>query len=143
MFDAEAVGQLRRRWGFAPAIAGLTREDVLVLAALGRRPLGLRSARAVARAARVSPTIAGRSLRRLAAQAYVARLTVRVAEGAAKDVAVWVVRWTERPWQQVAGTIGQATLPAEPTPPAGPAADGDARFHRGSGTCSGTRTSAT
>jgi hypothetical protein len=51
--------------GIAPAITGLRREDVLVLAALGRRPLGLGSARAVARAAGVSPTTAGRSLNRL------------------------------------------------------------------------------
>jgi MarR family len=119
LFDAEAVGRLRRRWGFAPVIPGLTREDILVLAALGRRPFGLRSARSVARAAGVSPTTAGSSLRRLAAQGYVERKTVRVAEGEARDVAVWVVRWSGPSWLRVAGTVGRATLPAQATPPAG------------------------
>ena len=114
LYDEAAVRQLRQRLGIAPAIAGLTREDVLVLAALGRRPLGLGSARAVARAAGVSPTTAGRSLNRLVERGYVARETVRVAEGEVRDLRVWVVRWTEPPWLRVASTVGQAVLPAEP-----------------------------
>lgn len=114
LFDAAAVQQLRRRLGVAPNIPGLTREDVLVLAALGRRPLGLASARAVARAAGVSPTTAGRSLRRLVEKGYVARETIRVAEGKARDVAVWNVRWTGSSWFRVAEKVGQANLPAEP-----------------------------
>jgi DNA-binding Lrp family transcriptional regulator len=126
LFDAEAVEQLRRRWGAAPSIPGLTREDVLVLAALGRRPFGLRSARAVARAAGVSPTTAGSSLRRLAAQGYLARQTIRVAEGDARDVAVWTVRWTGAPWRRVAERVGQAALP-EPAPAARPAQEADGR----------------
>lgn len=123
LFDAAGVQQLRQRWGVAPAIPGLSREDVLVLAALGRRPFGLRSARAVARAAGVSATTAGRSLRRLAEQGYVARETVRVAEGEARDVEVWVVRWAGPSWLRVAERIGCTTLPSEPAPAAAPAHD--------------------
>jgi excisionase family DNA binding protein len=117
LFDAAAVRELRRRWGVAPAVDGLTREDMLVLAALGRRPFGLASARAVARAAGVSPTTAGRSLSRLAERGYVARDTVRVAEGEARDAAVWTVRWTGSPWLRVAETVGQVVLPEEPAAP--------------------------
>ena len=119
LFDPGAVEQLRRRWGVVPAVPGLSREDVLVLAALARRPLGVRSARAVAQAAAVSPTTAGRSLRRLAALGYVARATVRVAEGEVRDLEVWAVRWTGSPWLRVADIVGRAVLPAEPTPIAG------------------------
>ena len=111
LFDAAGVQALRGRLGAAPAIPDLTREDVLVLAALGRRPLGLRSARAVARASGVSPTTAGRSLRRLAERGYVARETVRVAEGAARDLTIWTVRWAEPAWLRVAGMVGQTALP--------------------------------
>jgi MarR family len=117
LFDAAAVRKLRRRWGVAPPIDGLTREDALVLAALGRRPFGLGSARAVARAAGVSPTTAGRSLRRLVERGYVTRDTVRVAEGEARDAAVWLVRWDGRPWLRAAETVGQVVLPQEPAAP--------------------------
>jgi excisionase family DNA binding protein len=116
LFDAAAVERLRRRWGAVPPIPGLSREDVLVLAALGRRPLGLRSSRAVARAAGVSPTTAGRALRRLAERGYVARETVRVTEGEVRDVPVWSVRWTDPAWLRVAAAVGQVVLPVAPEP---------------------------
>ena len=116
LFDAEAVERLRRRWGAVPSLPGLSREDVLVLAALGRRPLGLRSARAVARAAGVSPTAAGRALRRLAERGYVTRETARVTEGEVRDVPVWTVRWTGPAWLEAAAAVGQATLPVERAP---------------------------
>jgi hypothetical protein len=114
LFDAGAVDLLRRRWGAVPSIPGLSREDVLVLAALGRRPLGLRSARAVARAAGVSPTAAARALRRLVERGYVTRETARVIEGEVRDVPVWSVRWTGPAWLGVAAAVGKATLPVEP-----------------------------
>jgi excisionase family DNA binding protein len=116
LFDAEAVEQLRRHWGAVPSIPGLSREDVLVLTALGRRPLGLRSSRAVARAAGVSPTTAGRALRRLAERGYVTRDTVRVTEGDVRDVPVWSVRWTSPEWLGAAATVGQTALPVDPEP---------------------------
>ena len=124
LFDAAAVQTLRRRWGVTPTIPGLTREDVLVLVALGRRPFGLRSARAVARAARVSPTAAGRSLRRLVEQGYVAQDTVRVAEGEVRDVAIWTVRWDGAAWLRIADTIGDAVLPMSTTEPPRQTGDG-------------------
>ena len=118
LFDAAGVKALRQRLGATPRIPGLTREDVLVLAALGRRPFGLGSVRAVARASGVSPTTAGRSLRRLVDQGYVARETVRVAEGKARDVTVWTERWAAPSWLRVAAKAGQVLLPAESPAPA-------------------------
>lgn len=111
-FSAEAVELLRRRWGYAPTIKDLSREQVFVLAALSRRPLGLCSARAVARAAGVSPTTASRALRALADAGYVERRTQRVAEGGARDVDVWVVRWGSEQWRRVASDLGRCVLPA-------------------------------
>jgi excisionase family DNA binding protein len=116
LFDADAVELLRRRWGAVPSLPGLSREDVLVLTALGRRPLGLRSGRAVARAAGVSPTTAGRALRRLAGRGYVTRETARVTEGDVRDVPVWSVRWTGPAWLGAAAAVGQATLPSKREP---------------------------
>lgn len=116
LFDADAVELLRRRWGAVPSLPGLSREEVLVLTALGRRPLGLRSGRAVARAVGVSPTAAGRALRRLAELGYVTRETARVTEGEVRDVPVWSVRWTGPAWLGVAAAVGRATLPVEREP---------------------------
>lgn len=111
LFDAAAVEQLRARWGQVRALPGRSREEVLVLAALGRRPFGLRSVRAVARVAGISPTAAGRALRRLADEGYVTSETARVTEGNVRDVTVWTVHWTAPQWLTVAGVVGQATLP--------------------------------
>ncbi|MGH8926571.1 MAG: hypothetical protein ACRDWA_18395 [Acidimicrobiia bacterium] len=60
-FTARDVAVLERRLGRSPRVAELSREKVRVLAALGRRPFGLRSVRAVARAAGISPTVASRA----------------------------------------------------------------------------------
>ncbi|MGH8905092.1 MAG: MarR family transcriptional regulator [Egibacteraceae bacterium] len=110
-FDADAVESLRQQWGYAPTIQGLSREQVFVFAALSRRPFGLSSARAVARAAGVSPTTAGRALRVLAASGCIERRTQRVAQGRARDVDVWTVRWGSAPWRAVASEVGRCVLP--------------------------------
>jgi DNA-binding Lrp family transcriptional regulator len=120
LLDAGAVERLRRRWGSVPSIEGLRRQEVLALAALGRRPFGLRSARALARAAGLSPTAAARALEHLAAAGYVERQTVRVVEGRVRDVSVWMVRWTSPQWLAVAAVVSTAILPepsrTEPPP---------------------------
>ena len=110
-----SVDELRRRWGYTPPHGELSHEELLVLAALSRRPRGVRSARRVARQAGVSPTTASRVLRRLADQGYVERSTVTEVAGVVRDVSIWRSRWDGRPWQCVASDVGQATLPS-PTP---------------------------
>lgn len=100
-------------------IEGLGRTDVFVLAALSRRPFGLRSAQAVARAAGPSPTDAGRALQRLEQAGYVEQAEVRVVEGTVRDVRVWRVRRQSRAWLAVAPNVRQVELPtrARPWPP--------------------------
>lgn len=112
VFPRSATDTLRRRWGSCPPIEGLGREETFVLAALSRRPLGLRSVRAVARAAHVSPTTAQRCLRGLQHHGFVAYRTVRVAEGRARDAGLWEIRWGSPVWLRVAGNIGRCELPA-------------------------------
>ena len=111
LLTAQSVEELRRRGGWAPPHDELTREEVLVLAALSRRPRGVRSARRVARYAGVSPTTASATLRRLADWGFVERSTVTEVAGAVRDVQVWLMRWDAKPWQRVAGEVGRVTLP--------------------------------
>src|SRR6266542_4967098 len=110
-FGAEAVDELRRRWGAVRRVPGLSRETAMVLAALSRRPLGLDSARAAARAAGVRPTTAARALRELAARGYVEQRVEQVVEGRVRDVTVWSVRWGSPEWLAVASDIGRCVLP--------------------------------
>lgn len=85
--------------GVIVRIAGLRRSQVLTLAALARAPLGLRSARAVARAAGLSPTAASRALRELVEIGLVERRQETVAEGQARTVECFYAnlhpRWPE------------------------------------------------
>lgn len=64
----EHAQKLRAVLGRHQAAPGLSTTETSVLAALSRSPLGLASARAVARKAGLSPTAASRALARLAAQ---------------------------------------------------------------------------
>lgn len=86
----------------------------MALAALSRRPLGLRSARAVARVAGISPTTAGRALAALTERGVVTRVSVRVTEGTIRDISVWTIVWRSPEWQRVAGTVGLTVLPTGP-----------------------------
>ena len=114
LLTAQSVEELRRRWGWTPPHEELTREELLVLAALSRRPRGVRSARRVARYAGASPTTASATLRRLADRGFVERSTVTEVAGAVRDVQVWLIRWDAQPWQRVAGEVGRVTLPTSP-----------------------------
>lgn len=111
LLTAKAVEELRRRWGWTPRHDELTRAELLVLAAMARRPRGVRSARQVARHVGVSPTTASAALRHLADRGFVERSTVTEVAGAVRDVRVWHIRWEGRPWQRVAGEVGRVTLP--------------------------------
>ena len=112
--DAGDLQRLTVELGSFPAVEGLRREDVHALAALSRRPFGLTSARALARAAGTSPTAAGASLRRLRAAGYVEQETHSVVEGRVRDVSTWRVRWTSPQWVEAAPTIARVVLPASP-----------------------------
>jgi len=115
-FTEDEVATLRRRLGFAPIVAGLSREEVLVAAALLGRPLGLRSARAVARAAGISPTTASRALRRLEEMALVRRRRRRAMIGTATDIDVWEIDVRNHRWARLGPVLADTILP-EPNEP--------------------------
>ena len=110
-FGAADVAILERRLGFAPAVAGLSREQVLAAAALLGRPFGLCSARAVARAAGISPTTASRALRRLEQMALVRRRRRRVVLGAPTDIDSWEINVRNRRWARLAPKLADVVFP--------------------------------
>lgn len=119
MLPAADVKRLSAALGTSPAVEGLSRQEVWVLAALARRPFGLASARAVARAAGISPTAAGRSLARLRDIDLVEQQTERVAAGTARDVNVWRVRRDSPNWHRVAPAVVRAEPPVMTLAPSG------------------------
>jgi len=115
-FTEADVALLEQRLGFAPAVAGLSREEVLVAAVLLRHPLGLRSARAVARATGISPTTASRGLHRLDELKLVRRRRRRVVLGFPTDVDVWEIDVRNRRWTRLAPALADVVLPGSSEP---------------------------
>lgn len=113
-FTADDVGVLERRLGVVPRVSGLSREEVLVLAALMYRPFGLRSARAVARSARISPTTASRALARLMGMGLVGRRLRRVVMGEVVDVEVWEVNRRHRLWGELRSALASVVFAQAP-----------------------------
>lgn len=114
----QSVESLRTRWGSVPRLDGLTREEVLVLVALSRRPLGLRSARAAALDAGISPTTASRALRRLQGLGYLEQTRQQVPGAASGTDETWRVRVGRPPWSHTAGRLAGARLPTPRGTPA-------------------------
>ncbi|MDP3984696.1 MAG: MarR family transcriptional regulator [Acidimicrobiia bacterium] len=110
-FSETDLAVLRRHLGFVPRLPGLSREEVLVLTALTRRPFGLRSARAVARAAGISPTTATSSLRRLQQIGLVARQRRRVVLGKAMETDAWHAELGHRRWSRLGPSLANVVLP--------------------------------
>jgi len=117
LFDQDAVDTLRALWGVTPRHSDLTSEQLKILAALSRRPNGLRSARAVARAAGVSPTTASRELDRLTRRELVRQNTTRIASGRVTDVTVWEIKWGSVEWLAKASEVSAVVLPDTPRRP--------------------------
>lgn len=86
------VEHARKRVGAVPEQPdGLSRSEMLLLAALSRAPLGVPSARAAAALAGVSPTTAAKDLRRLEHRRLVDRVERDVAEDRARRQVFWKV----------------------------------------------------
>lgn len=115
-FTAAEVRPLIGALGAIPVVAGLSREAVQALAALARSPLGLRSARAVARRAVLSPTTAERLLGRLLSAGLVVKERRRFVEGRVTEGDLWQVNWSSRRWSAIAATVGRAVLPRQRAP---------------------------
>ncbi|HUF99827.1 MAG TPA: hypothetical protein VMM60_16995 [Ilumatobacter sp.] len=115
--DDGAVRTLTERLGATPTGWPGTREEAFVLAALSRRPLGLRSTRAVARAARVSPTTAALAVDKLMGVGLIAVETIRIVEGKAVDADVFVVDKNSEAWRRLSAMVRAVILPADKTEP--------------------------
>lgn len=118
--DGDDIGRLVERLGSVPPGWSRAREDALVLAALNRRPLGLRSERAVARAARISPTAAGRAVDRLVTDGLICVERVRTVEGRAVDVDIFVINRSSPEWPGLAAMVRSVELPDRTSAPRAP-----------------------
>ena len=103
--------RLQADLGFVPDREDIGREELFVLAALRQHSLGLRSARAVARVAGVSPTTASRALARMENKGYVVHPVRRVVEGAVKEVELWEINWSSPAWRSVESDVRGTVLP--------------------------------
>lgn len=83
-----------------------------VAAALARRPFGIRSTRAVARLAGVSPTTAARALHALSRDGIACRRVDEVAEGHVHQLAVWTIDWRSPAWHAIATEVGRVRVEA-------------------------------
>jgi hypothetical protein len=113
------AAQLRDELGFVLEIEGLSRSEVMVLAALRGAPLGLVSSRAVARRSTLSPTAAGSALHRLLDEGLVTRTNEVVAAGTAREMAVWRANVMHPRWPALSGLLDRVEFPGK--------SDGDRR----------------
>lgn len=103
----DQAGRLRDELGFVPAIDGLSRSEVIVLAALRSAPLGLASKRAVARRSGLSPTAAANVLDTLLEKRLVTRRDEMIAAGRARQMTVWRANLTHPRWRELAPLLGE------------------------------------
>lgn len=102
------VRRLEAELGVVPAVDGLARTEVKVLAALARAPLGLPSIRSVAERADVSPTAAGRALEALEVRGLVRRERRMAALGSARAVELIVADVTHPDWPRLAPILASS-----------------------------------
>jgi len=110
-------GQVRRlgqELGVATDVPGLSRTEILALAALARSPLGLVSARAVARRAGLSPTAAARAVRTLEGRGLVQREREWVAAGKAQQVEVIKPSFSSPEWPTIAPKLASVRPSSRP-----------------------------
>lgn len=112
---ADAARAIHREIGAVPRRrSGLTRETVLAAKVIAHAPLGIRSARALARLTGTSPTTAAKALRELRSRGLVTRRTRTVASGRAVEVTEWVARSLATWPEDLLGDVKAATLPQPP-----------------------------
>ena len=115
--ERSALVALERQWGAVPQPRpeGLSRNDVLVLAALVRHARGLPSARAAAASSGVAPTTAGASLDRLRQQGLAEQVSEhRFARGRSRLMTIWYARLLDERVTGLLGYLNRVVLPAEP-----------------------------
>lgn len=103
---------LRTNLGISPPrVPGLTPTATKVLAALSRAPLGLTSARIVARRAGVSPTAAGHAIDLLRTRGLVTVQQRTLPAGRARRFDVISLDYRSPAWQELAGAIATVQTP--------------------------------
>ncbi len=113
-FSSGQVVELSDVLGVVPAGADRSNEELFVLTALLRRPLGLRSARAVASTAGVSPTTAAKVLDSLKEEGLVVQAEQRVVEGRPIRVRVWRVNRASAKFGALRPTLRLVRPPRSP-----------------------------
>lgn len=122
-FTGEQANRLAEVLGATPPVEGLTRTESLVLAVLSRRPMGLVSHRAVARACSLSPATAVKAVGSLQAKGLVTVEREVRALGRAQEVTVIRANNLHPDWSRRLGQLqhvhppvsqddGAAELPA-------------------------------
>jgi DNA-binding MarR family transcriptional regulator len=109
--SADEAARLRRELGVTPAVDGLSRTEVKALAALGRAPLGLVSARAVAARAGLSPTAASRAVKALEVRGLARREAASVAAGRARRVEMLHANRRAERWMELAPLLARVEPP--------------------------------
>jgi MarR family len=108
------VERLRDELGVSVRIHDLTPIEVAVLAALRNAPLGLVSARAVARRAAVSPTAASRTLKTLKGKGLLRSERTTIAAGRAHQAEVFHAERLSPRWAQLAPLLASVRPPHRP-----------------------------
>ncbi len=101
------MARLATELGVTPRIGGLRRTQVQVLATLARAPLGLRSRRAVARAAGLSATAASRALRDLVDLGLAEVRRETIAEGTARTAEIAYANHLHLRWPELAPRLSR------------------------------------
>ncbi len=115
-FTPRQAEQLRRALGVAPRAEGLSRSEVMVLAALRNAPFGLVSARAVARRAGLSATAAGRALGSLRVKDLVEQRSEMVAAGRAREMRIWHANLQHPRWPELDPILQRVKQPERAGP---------------------------
>ena len=110
--------RVRRALGMTPRAEGLSRSEVMVLAALRNAPLGLVSARSVARRSGLSPTAVGRALESLRARELVEQKSELVAAGRAREMEIWRANLQHPLWPDLDPVLERVKRPERPAPAA-------------------------
>lgn len=107
---------IRARGAVPLKFAGLTRSELLVLAALSRAPLGVLSARELARKAGVSPTVAARALPEFQSMGLVEqRSRVIPVSGRAHSKQFWALNRRSAAWNKELKRAVRAVILPTPT----------------------------
>lgn len=117
-FTPLQADRVRRALGRTPRAEGLSRSEVMALAALRNAPFGLVSARSVARRSGLSPTAVGRALESLRAKELVEQKSEMVAAGRAREMEIWRANLQHPLWPDLDPVLEGVKRPERPAPAA-------------------------